>query len=134
MIKSIYAHYEKNFNVNFQYPSTKLQEGNVFSSVCLSVHRRVPWSHMTSTHDTLDLIIRPLKPCSLQTWDFNVQGLRASVLPPASDIWGNHWRLVQTCSLQDLTTGADIWWLLKHPRSYWNAFLYCYFNIEIMIM
>ena len=39
---------------------------------------------------------------------------------------GHHLRPVQTCSLQDPVTGADIWWPLKHVwyTPYWNAFLF----------
>ena len=53
----------------FLPPPTKFREGNVFSRVCLSVHRR-RGPHVTITHHVLDLTVQPPPP----TWDLTVQG------------------------------------------------------------
>ena len=62
-------------------PPTKLRESNVFSRVCLSVHRG---DHVTITHDAFDL---------------TVQGPPA--LPLLVTSGGQDWRSVHTCSFED---------------------------------
>ena len=80
-------------SINTLPPPTKLQEGNVFSHVCLSVcpqGERSP--HVTITHYALDLSIKgPPWPCPL-------------VVAPG----GQDWRPVQTCS-QEPHPASDIW-------------------------
>ena len=86
---------------------------NVIYSVVIvrnSVHKGVG-SQVTITHGP------PQPPCTPdmglprpthQTWDHPPQ-------PLAVTSGGHHWRLVQTCSLEDPTpTSTDIWWPLKH--------------------
>ena len=61
----------------FYCPPTKLREGDVFSRVCLSVHRGR--SYVTITHDALDLTPPPpryVPTCSTWTWLYNTH------LPP----------------------------------------------------
>ena len=92
---------------DYYRPPTKLREGNVFSSVCLS-RRGVPCDHYPLKHWT-SLYRTPLSP--------------ALPLPPdmephwkllhTSDIW---WPLMVTCSnlyTSGTPTSADIWWLLS---------------------
>ena len=89
-------------------PPTKLWEGNVFTCVCLSVHRG---PHLTITHDALGL---------------TVQGPPPALPPPNIDMGppqshpllvisgDHHWKPVQTCSFDD-STGTAIWWS-KHKK------------------
>ena len=93
-------------------PPTKLQEGNVFAGVCLSVHEG---GHVTITHDALDLTYSPPRhgtPCP----------------PLLVTSGGHHRRPIQTCPLEDplsvLTFGGGhrsthAW---QAGTSYWNAF------------
>ena len=69
------------------------------------------------THDALDLTVQapwpqsnPLPP------DLRHGPPAPGSSLPASDIWGHYWRPVQTCSLEDPSTGTDIWWPPKHIR------------------
>ena len=71
---------------------------NVFTGMCLSVHRS---SHVTITHDALDLTVQVPPP------------LPALPTPPlVSDIW---WPSLASCSLENtlLPTATDIWWRLN---------------------
>ena len=73
-------------------------------SVCHSVQGG---SHVTNTHDSLDLTVHPATD----------MGPHSTGTSPAVTSGGHHWGPVQTCSLQNLPpTSTDIWWLLKHVR------------------
>ena len=93
---------------------TKWREGNVFIRVCPSFcPQRIGESHMTMTHDALDLTVQGPEPPTPPhpTADMGIQGLPGSGpgsprkwdlrLPrpwswsPASDIW---WPSLETCS------------------------------------
>ena len=86
---------------------TKLWEGKVFTSVCLSVIL-LGGSHVTIIHDAFDLTAegRPISDMS------SLPALPPDILPGTPpDIrpeipllltsGGQHWRLVQACSLED---------------------------------
>ena len=93
----------------------KLQDGNVFSRVCLFTGG----SHVTITHcigpHCTGAFHPPIpQPCPhpFKTWDLTVH-------TPANDIW---WPSLETCSslfTSELppSTSADTWWLLRHVRS-----------------
>ena len=67
-------------------------------------------SHVAITHDTLDLTI--------QGPPGHMTSLYRDSLDPSPSPWGQDWIPVQTCSLEDPPTSADIWWLLhKHVQS-----------------
>ena len=82
-----------------------LRKGNVFSRVCLSTEVGMGGSHVTITHDALDLSLQgphpfqiwdltfqvPLALTPLYTWDILMQGPQ----PLANDI---QWPSLETCS------------------------------------
>ena len=59
---------------------------------------------MTVTHDALNLTIQ----------DTPGQGPHCTGTSLVVMSGGQGWRHVQTCSLEDPPTGAEIWWLMKH--------------------
>ena len=63
---------------HFCHPSMKLRDGNVFTGVCLSIHGERGGSHVTITHDALDLTVQGL---SLLTSD-----LGPTPSPPTTEI------------------------------------------------
>ena len=112
-------------------PPTKLREGNVFTHVCLFVQRG---SHVTITHNALDLIVRlphpaldirhgtplpnpspipthPPPPC--QTWNWPL-----SSAPPLLGTSGGHnWRPVQFFfSPEDPPPTHQYWHLISEVR------------------
>ena len=90
-----------NFSFIFYHPPTKLRGVNVFTDVCLSFCSG--GSHVTITHDALDLTVHP--PTDM--------GPHSTGTSPAVTSGGHHWRPVQTCSLQNLPppvlTSGDYW-------------------------
>ena len=109
------------------------------SCVCLSVHRGRRF-HVTTTHDALNLNVQgpPDKfklvqlepqctgsPRQVQTCATWTSLDRNSLLVTSG---GQDWRPVQTCSLEVLPSGADIWWLLKHVPSA-HIPLQCFFTL-----
>ena len=102
-VKTIASHH-KNFTIVTAHQQSYRKVIFSVMSVCPSVHRG---SHVTITHDALDLIVQdpilapaspahqtwgPLSPASgHQTWDPR---------PPLVTSGGHHWRPVQTCSLE----------------------------------
>ena len=67
----------KNLTITCYYrPPTKLWEGNVFTRVCLSVHRGFPCDHY---HDSLDLTVQGPQPSPPTTSDM---GTLCPGLPP----------------------------------------------------
>ena len=78
----------------FYRPPSKLREGNVFSRVCLSIHRG--GSLATITHDALDLTVQGPSPESLCISPFKQA-------PQLVISGGQDPRPIQTCSLEDLT-------------------------------
>ena len=85
---------------------------NVFSHVCLS--------HVTITHDVLDLIIQGIHP--------SLTGIT-----PAGNIWrqrldGDLFKLLDMRDTLVVISGY-IWWVSKQYTSYWNTFqliLFCH--------
>ena len=105
-------------NVCYSTP-TNLQEGNVFSRVCLLFCPQER-AHMTITHDALDLTVQPPPP-DWPSPDFRPGTHRALAqpsldirlgIPPANDIW---WSSLENCSdlfIWGPSSRSDIWW--KH--------------------
>ena len=79
----------------FYRSPTKLQEDNVFSCVFLSFCQG-GGSHVTITHDALDLNVQPI---ALPP----PHRALALLLPLLLTSGGQDWVLVQTCSLEDFT-------------------------------
>ena len=109
-------------------PPMKLREGNVFTRVCLSVHRG-KGLHLTIVHDALDLTLQAphIRHGTPQP--------QPQSQPSTSDIL---WPSLETCSnlftpRMPRPNSIDIWWLPKYiwltSRKYvfhWNAFLFSY--------
>ena len=109
----------KIFFGDYYRPSMKLREGNVFTHVCLSVHRRWgEWDVYGHYSWCMDLTVQnscgpgssghwislyrdPLAPATLQTLDINVQGPPGPLLVSSG---GHPLRPVKTCSLEDPST------------------------------
>ena len=110
---------QMNNSTSYYRPPTKLQEGNVVSHVCPSVCQSVhgegvscdhyPWCF--GPHCTGPSISSPSPLC--QPWPLGHGPHCTGILPSASDIWWPSWRSIHLRP----STGADIWWLLKHTRS-----------------
>ena len=115
-----------------------MQEGTVFSHVHLSFYLS-GGPHVTITHTHLDIRLADPHPLNIRHGTLLLApapSWTSDLGPPTSprnDLLTSgcqHWRPVQTCSLEALR--SDIWvWPLKHVwyaseryASYWNAFLY----------
>ena len=93
----------------FFRPPTKLQEGNVFNRVCLSVCPQ--GSHVTNDHNALDLTVEgPPSSVPLSMFKRVQLGLHCTGTPPVAKT-GHLFKLVH---LRTPPSAADIWWLLKH--------------------
>ena len=91
---------------------TKFREGNVFTDVCLSIHRLgVPmWPLTMVCTSNCKALLAPI-----QTWDMGHGDSPAPTLPCLHGIYGgHHWRPIQTCSL-DLTVQEKYC-----PHQYWH--------------
>ena len=90
-------------------PPTKLEEGNAFNHVCVSVHR--VGSHVTIICDALNLTVKqpPVQTCDLtgqgslpEMWPHwpgtpSIPGTSLGRDPLLVTSGGHHWRPVQTC-------------------------------------
>ena len=101
------------WEINYFYrPPTKLQEGNVFSCVCLFVHKG-------GGGDALDLLYSPSRSAPgsdpLRTSDMGPHG----PFPPSSDIWLLSLKIFSnffTWRPPNISTGVR-WQLLNHAWS-----------------
>ena len=103
-------------------PPTKLQEGNVFTHVCYSVHREI-WCHFLSGPMFLPRrgydVTSCLVPCSFQ-----------GMVPGGGgySLWGGDYGHGGTVYLPLVLTTSG-----SHYASYWNVFLFS-FSSEIIII
>ena len=121
------AHSAFPLRVHIYYPPTRLQVGNVFTGVCLSVNLSVGWvgSRLTIIFDALDLTIQSPPPrhwISLYT--------PPGLTPPGNVQTRSTWillyrnpRHIPTCSLWHVR------FVSRRVASYWNAFLFIH-NFE----
>ena len=92
----------------------------------LVCHLHTPMNPLCALYVFIQTSILPsCAPLHTLDLDLTVQG----PLLVISD--GQFWRPIHTCSLEDCSTFADIWWLLKHvwlasgqQASYWHVFLF----------
>ena len=93
---------------NIYRPPTKLREGNVFSRVCPSVSHSVGGEgrgpHVTITHDILDLTIQGPPPGTRPHYT----GTSLLVTSGGQGLNIVQTYTVETCSLEDPSSGADI--------------------------
>ena len=79
-------------------PPTKLREGNVFSRVYQSFYSGGGESHVTNTHNALDLTVQQAPNCPPHT---ETHLAPTPLVHGPSATGGQHWIPVQTCSLAD---------------------------------
>ena len=109
---------------NIYQPPMKSREGNLFSHVCMCACLFTMGSHVTITHDVLNI---PVQEPQSWTWDLNLQSSSSDIMWPGLEscsnlfTWGPchqcwHLGVIEACMV-----GAS-----GRCASYWCAFLLIY--------